>query len=131
LIQSGSEKAWFACTQFKQLKSKEQGLQLAKRIRDTNLEERFTQQIVDHRTNIDNALTEYSSFLDQLAKVESQIVAEEFDEYSISLEKKNSFQQIQIARLVKRHYERHLGEKQSVNAGVMDSDCATVLGKGT
>jgi serine/threonine protein kinase len=131
LIQSGSEKAWFACTQFKQLKSKEQGLQLAKRIRDTNLEERFTKQIVDHRMNIDNALTEYSGFLDQLAKVEDPIVVQEFDEYSNFLEKKNSFQQIQIARLMKRHYERHLGGNKSVNLGMMDADCDAVLGKGT
>jgi hypothetical protein len=113
------------------LKSKEQGLQLAKRIRDTNLEERFTKQIVDHRMNIDNALTEYSGFLDQLAKVEDPIVVQEFDEYSNFLEKKNSFQQIQIARLMKRHYERHLGGNKSVNLGMMDADCDAVLGKGT
>jgi serine/threonine protein kinase len=131
LIQSGSEKAWFTCTQFKQLKSKEGGLQSAQLIRDTNLEEQIKKQIEDHRMNIDNALNEYSGFLEQLAKVEGQIVVEEFDEYSRSLEKKQSFQQIQIARLMKRHYERHRGGNKSVNAAIMDTDCEAALGKGT
>jgi serine/threonine protein kinase len=131
LIQSGSEKAWFTCTQFKQLKLKERGLQSAKLIRDTNLEEQIKKQIEDHRMNIDNALNEFSGFLDQLAKVEGQIVVEEFDEYSRSLEKKQSFQQIQIARLMKRHYERYRSGNKSVNAGIMDTDCEAALGKGT
>jgi serine/threonine protein kinase len=131
LIQSGSEKAWFTCTQFKQLKLKERGSQTAKLIGDTNLEEQIKKQIQDHRKNIDNALTEYSGFLVQLADAKYEIVTQQFDEYTRALGQKESFDQIQIARLVKRHYERHREGNKSVNAGMMDADCEGVFGKGT
>jgi serine/threonine protein kinase len=130
LIQSGSQKAWFTCIQFKQLKLKERGLQAAKLIGDTNLEEQIRKQIQDHEKNINDALSEYSAFLDQLAKAKSEIVAQEFDEYAGSLEKKQSFDQIQITRLMKRHYERYQGGEKSVSANAMDRDCDAVLGKG-
>jgi serine/threonine protein kinase len=131
LIQSGSEKAWFTCTQFQQLKLKERGLQSAKLIRDSNLEEQIKKQIDDHRWNIDNALADYSGFLDQLVRVDGQIVVEQFDEYGKFLEQKKSFQQIQIARLMKRHYEGHRGGDRAVNPGAMGTDCEAVFGKGT
>ncbi|HEY7553164.1 MAG TPA: protein kinase [Candidatus Binatia bacterium] len=131
LIQSGSEKAWFTCTQFKQLKLKERGSQTAKLIGDTNLEEQIKKQIQDHRKNIDNALTEYSGFLVQLADAKYEIVTQQFDEYTRVLGQKESFDQIQIARLMKRHYERHREGNKSVNAGMMDADCEGVFGKGT
>ena len=131
LIQSGSEKAWFTCTQFKQLKLKERGSQTARLIGDTNLEEQIKKQIQDHRKNIDNALTEYSGFLVQLADAKYEIVTQQFDEYTRALGQKESFDQIQIARLMKRHYERHREGNKSVNAGMMDHDCEGVFGKGT
>ena len=131
LIQSGAEKAWFTCTQFKQLKLKERGSQTAKLIGDTNLEEQIKKQIQDHRKNIDNALTEYSGFLVQLADAQNEIVTQQFDEYTRALGQKESFEQIQIARLMKRHYERYRGGNSSVSAGMMDKDCEDVGGKGT
>jgi serine/threonine protein kinase len=130
LIQSGSEKAWFTCTQFKQLRAKEQGLQSAKLIKDTNLEDQIKKQIQDHKTNIAHALGEYGGFLEQLAKLDGQITVEEFEHYGKFLEKKESFQQIQIARLMKRHYERYLAGNRNVEPATMDADCETVLGKG-
>ena len=131
LIQSGAEKAWFTCTQFKQLKLKERGSQTAKLIGDTNLEEQIKKQIQDHRKNIDNALTEYSGFLVQLADAQSDIVTQQFDEYTRTLGQKESFGQIQIARLMKRHYEGYRGGNNNVSAGMMDKDCEDVGGKGT
>ena len=131
LIQSGSKKAWFTCTQLKQLKLKERGSQTAKLIGDTNLEEQIKKQIQDHRKNIDNALAEYSGFLVQLADAKNEIVTQQFDEYTRALGQKESFEQIQIARLMKRHYERYHGGNNSVNAGMMDKGCADVSGKGT
>jgi hypothetical protein len=131
VIQSGSEKAWFTCTQFEQLKRKEVGLQSARLIQDTNIEERISSQIKDHRANIDNALSEYSRFLEQLASADTGIVGEQFDKYSRSLEARKSFRQIQVARLMKRHYERHRkgGERLALDA--MGTDCEAVLGNGT
>lgn len=131
LIQSGSVKAWFTCTQFKQLKLKERGSQKARLIGDTNLEEQIKKQIQDHRKNIDIALIEYSGFLVQLADAKNEIVTQQFDEYTRALGQKESFEQIQIARLMKRHYERHREGNKSVNAGMMDNDCEGVFGKGT
>jgi serine/threonine protein kinase len=131
LIQSGSEKAWFACTQLKQLALKQKGLESAKLIADTNLEEQIKKQIGDHKKNIDSALIDYTTFLDQLAKVNSEIVASEFDEYSRFLESRQSFQQIRIARLMKRHYERRPGGNQGISIGRMAADCETALGGGT
>jgi serine/threonine protein kinase len=131
LIQSGAEKAWFTCTQFKQLKLKERGSQTAKLIGDTNLEEQIKKQIQDHRKNIDHALTEYSGFLVQLADAQNEIATQQFDEYTRALGQKESFEQIQIARLMKRHYEGYRGGNNSVSAGMMDKDCENVGGKGT
>jgi serine/threonine protein kinase len=130
VIQSGSEKAWFACTQFDLLKRKEAGLRSARLIGDTNIEEGFKKQILDHKANIANALREYSGFLDQLAKADAAIAAQEFDKYSNALEAKNDFDQIQIARVMKRHYERQRGERGRVDEALMGADCAA-LRKGT
>ena len=129
LIQSGSERASFTCLQLRQLKLKERGSQKAKLIGDTNLEQQIIKQIQDHRMNIDHAFTEYNGILGQLAKVEGQIVVQEFDKYGKFLEKKQSFQQIQIARLMKGHYERHLGGNKSLNIWMMDADCEALPGK--
>jgi hypothetical protein len=131
LIQSGSERAWFTCIQSRQLKLKERGLQSAKLIRDTNLEEQIMKQIQDHRINIDNSLREYNRILGELAKVEGQILVQEFDEYDKFLEKTQSFQQIQIARLMKRHYDQYRGGERSIDVKMMENDCEAVLGKGT
>jgi serine/threonine protein kinase len=130
IIQSGAEKAWFTCTQLEQVRRKELGLQSARLIQDTNIEERLRNQIRDHRANIESALGDYSRFLEQLAGVDAAIVGEQFDSYSRSLEAKSSFQQIQIARAMKRHYERHRRSGGPMEAGVMGTDCETVLGKG-
>ena len=81
----------------------------ARLIGDTNIEEGFKKQIQDHKANIANALREYSGFLDQLAKADAAIAGQEFDKYSKALEAKNDFDQIQIARVMKRHYERQGG----------------------
>jgi serine/threonine protein kinase len=130
VIQSGSEKAWFACTQFDLLKRKEAGLRSARLIGDTNIEEGFKKQILDHKANIANALREYSGFLDQLAKADAVIAGQEFDKYSKALEAKNDFDQIQIARVMKRHYERQGGGSGRVDEALMSADCAA-LRKGT
>ena len=130
VIQSGSEKAWFACTQFDLLKRKEAGLRSARLIGDTNIEEGFKKQILDHKANIANALREYSGFLDQLAKADAAIAGQEFDKYSKALEAKNDFDQIQIARVMKRHYERQGGGSGRVDEALMSADCAA-LRKGT
>ena len=130
VIQSGSEKAWFACTQFDLLKRKEAGLRSARLIGDTNIEEGFKKQILDHKANIANALREYSRFLDQLAKADAAIAGQEFDKYSKALEAKNDFDQIQIARVMKRHYERQGGGSGRVDEALMSADCAA-LRKGT
>ena len=131
LVQSGAEKAWFTCTEFKQLKLKERGSQTAKLIGDTNLEEKIKKQIQDHRKNIHYALTEYSGFLGQLADAKHELVMQQFDEYMRALGQKESFEQIQITRLMKRHYEQYRGGQRSVNASMMDKDCDDVGGKGT
>ncbi len=131
VIQSGSEKALVTCTQFQQLKLRKQGLQLAKPLEDTNLEEQIKKQIRDHSANIEHALTDYSDFLDQLGKIENGIVVQEFDGYTRVLEKKKAFQQIQIARLMKKQYEQQRGGKKRIGVGVMDAECEAVLGKGT
>ena len=130
VIQSGSEKAWFACTQFDLLKRKEAGLRSARLIGDTNIEEGFKKQIQDHKANIANALREYSGFLDQLAKADAAIAGQEFDKYSKALEAKNDFDQIQIARVMKRHYERQRGGSGRVDEALMGADCVA-LRKGT
>ena len=119
LIQSASEKALFTCTQVNQLKLKEQALLMAKQTGNMALEVPIKKQIQDYSLNIDNALVEYLGFLDQLAKVEGQIVVEEFDEYSRSLVEKQSFQQIQIVRLVKRQYEQYRTGNKIAKTGII------------
>ncbi len=133
-IQSGSERVSVMCTQFVQVKKKELGLQVAKGLKDKDaklLGDRVEEQIRDHRMNIDNALTQYTGLLGQLAKAEAPIVVEAFGEYIKFLEKRESFQQIQMAQLMKSHYERRRRENKSVNASMMEGDCESVLGKRT
>jgi serine/threonine protein kinase len=131
VIQSGSEKALVTCTQFQQLKLRKQGLQLAKPLEDTNLEEQIKKQIRDHAANIDHALTDYSDFLDQLGKIDSGIVVQQFDEYTRDLEKRKAFEKIQIARLMKKQYEQQRGGNKRIDVGRMDAECDAALGKGT
>lgn len=131
VIQSGSEKAWVMCTQFQQLKLRKQGLQLAKPLENTNLEEQIKKQISDHTANIHHALTDYSEFLDQLGKIDNRIVVEQFDEYTRDLEKRRAFAKIQIARLMKKQYEEQRSGNKRIDVGRMDAECEAVLGKGT
>ena len=130
LIQSASQKAWFACIQLKELELKEKHTATAKLIGDSNLEQKFKKQIQDHRKNIDDALSEYTGFLVQLVDVDGKIVAQEFDHYARSLVQKESFNQIQITRLLKRHYERYSGGDKTVSAALMSKDCEGALGDG-
>ncbi len=129
VIQSGSEKAWYACTQFDLLKRKEAGLRSARLIQDTNLEDGFKKQIQDLRANIASAVREYSGFLDQLARVEASIAEEEFDKYRAELETKKALEQIPIAQVMRRHYEQQHKGSGRVDQGLMGADCAA-LGKG-
>ena len=99
-----------------------------KRMGDKNLEENIKRQIQELRLNIDNALVEYSGFLDNLVKLKDQIVAEEFDEYSKVLGNRKFVEQIKIAGLVKRQYEQYRTGNKNVNAGIMGAACEAVLG---
>jgi serine/threonine protein kinase len=129
LIQSASEKASVICTHFEQLKRKERvGLPSARSIQNPSLEERILKQIREHKDNISNALREYSGFLDQLAKIDAGIVQEEFHRYSKALKERNSFQQIQIAGMTKRHTEQYRGNKRVDVGMMMATDCDAVHG---
>jgi len=130
VIQSGAEKALTACMQFRQLRAKKQGLQVAISLGDSNIEDGLKKQIRDHTANINRAVTDYSDFLDQLGKIENGTVAQQFDEYTRGVEKKNDFQKISVARLMKKQYEQQRGGKKRVDVGGMDGEC-DALGKGT
>jgi len=129
VIQSGSEKAWYACTQFDLLKRKEAGLRSARLIQDATLEEGFKKQIQDLRGNIASAVREYSGFLDQLARVDATIAGEEFAKYRAELEAKKALEQISIAQVMRRHYEQQQKGSGRVDQSLMGSDCAA-LAKG-
>ena len=130
-IRDGSERAWSACNQFDSLKRKEDGLQAARDIKDSSLEDAFRTRIQEHKANIANAFGEYSRFLDQLVSAaDATIVGEEFENYRKSLEARNAFQQIRIERLVKDHYQRRRGGAQRVDLTAMGADCAIAFGKG-
>src|SRR5262250_719398 len=119
-IQSGSERARSACKQFDELKRKEAGLRSARLIQDSNLEDGFKKQIQHYQANIADAVKEYSGFLAQLANTDPTIVKEEFDRYNSAVE------QIQIARMMKRHYERQQGGSGDVNRTLLGADCAAL-----
>jgi serine/threonine protein kinase len=130
VIQTGSEKAAFTCTQLQLRARKQDGLKVAQNIQDPNSEAGFRTQIEEHSKNIDRALKEYATFLNQLGPLDASIVTEEFDRYTRFLESRKSLQQIQIARTMKGHYEarRHGGGK--VDERVMRSDCEAAIGRG-
>ena len=126
VIQSGSERARSACNQFDELKRKEAGLRSARLIQDSNLEDGFKKQIQHDQANIADAVKEYSGFLAQLANTDPTIVKEEFDRYNSALEERKAVEQIQIARMMKRHYERQQGGSGDVNRTLLGADCAAL-----
>jgi len=125
-IQSGSERARSACQQFDELKRKEAGLRSARLIQDANLEAGFKKQIQDYQANIADAVKEYSGFLDQLANTDATIVKEEFGRYNSALEGKKAIEQMQIAQMMKRHYERQQAGSGHVNGSLLSADCAAL-----
>ena len=125
-IQSGSERARSACQQFDELKRKEAGLRSARLIQDANLEAGFKKQIQDYQANIADAVKEYSGFLDQLANTDATIVKEEFGRYNSALERKKAIEQMQIAQMMKRHYERQQAGSGHVNGSLLSADCAAL-----
>ena len=52
------------------------------------------------------------------------IAEQEFDRYSQALEAENAFEQIQIAHVMKRRYERQRGGSGRVDEAPMGADCA-------
>jgi hypothetical protein len=128
VIQTGSEKAAFTCTQLQQRARKQAGLKVAQGIQDTNIEEGLRTQIEEHSRNIDRALKEYATFLNQLGPLEDSIVTEEFDKYGKFLEKNKSFQQLQFARTMKRHYEARRRGGGPVDERMMSGECAAAVG---
>src|SRR5262250_1165224 len=112
-IQSGSERARSACQQFDELKRKEAGLRSARLIQD-------------YQANIADAVKEYSGFLDQLANTDATIVKEEFGRYNSALEGKKAIEQMQIAQMMKRHYERQQAGSGHVNGSLLSADCAAL-----
>jgi len=127
-IQSGSERARSACQQFDELRRKEAGLRSARLIQDSNLEEGLKKQIQDYQANIADAVKEYSGFLEQLANTDATIVKEEFDRYNSALEGRKAVERMQIAQMMKRHYERQRAGSGHVNGSLLAADCAS-LGK--
>jgi len=62
----------------------------------------------------------------QLANTDPTIVKEEFDRYNSALEERKAVEQIQIARMMKRHYERQQGGSGDVNRTLLGADCAAL-----
>src|SRR5262245_1041629 len=125
-IQSRSEGAGSAGKQVDELKRKEAGLRSARLIQDSNLEEGFKKQIQDYQANFADAVKEYSGFLEQLAKTDATIVKEEFGRYNSALERKKAIEQMQIAQMMKRHYERQQAGSGHVNGSLLSAGCAAL-----
>jgi len=126
-ITRGSERAAAVCMQL-QIRARKQttGLEAARSLQDTSVEDQLRRQIEEHTTNIAEALKTYGGYLDQLAQIDPTIVAEEFDHFGQSLGTSNA-RQVQIARVMKRDYEARRRGAGPVDEKTMSGDCATAL----
>ena len=131
VIQTGSEKAAFTCTQLQLRARKQAGLKVAQTIQDTSIEEGLRAQIEEHSRNIDRAIKEYATFLDQLGPLEPSIVTEEFDRVRQGSARRTSrFSRSRSRRTMKRHYEARRRGGGPLDERVMGSECDAAVGKG-
>jgi len=129
-IVRGSERAAFVCMQLQIRNGKQTaGLQAARNIQNTNLEDQLRRQIEEHTANIADALKTYGAYLDQLTQIDPTTVTQEFDHYAKSVGTGTSnARQVQLARVMKRDYEARRGGRGPVNEKAMAADCAAALG---
>jgi TIR domain len=122
LIVVGSEKAVFICREIESLRLKRDGLAMASQI-DSSIEVALKRQIGELQKNIEDGVSQYSDFVNQLLDYKTHEVANEFDDYAATLVKKGANYQISRLRIMKRHYEQFVNGNRTVDAGLMEEQC--------
>jgi serine/threonine protein kinase len=124
-IEGAAEKASMICTEIKEMELLQNRRQIGlKTFGNTAELDVLNKRIKDHENNINELIQRYRDFMNKLSQIDSEIVADELNNYSNMLAKKELYQRINVIGIVDQHYQESLNEENEINIRVMSELCS-------